>query len=154
MAQFISAAAPGWRSHLSRYSSKACCYCRCAPGAIRVGDSNRPADHLADARRSIGRQPQFHFGYACDCYPHNHQRDSLHHWEHLALHYRDGAARPLTRSKWRSTAWSRWVRLARKASSASVRNCPMNPSSDSSNPGACARGRDRFGRGLGPGPSQ
>jgi hypothetical protein len=86
--QFISAAASGWRSHLSRYPSKACCYGGCAPGAIRFSDSNRPPDHLADVGRSIGRKSQFHLRCACDCYAQNHQRDTLHHREQLALYHR------------------------------------------------------------------
>ena len=55
---------------------------------LRFGNFNRPPDHLADVRRSIGRQPQFHLRYPCDYYAHNHQRDTLHHREQLALYCR------------------------------------------------------------------
>ena len=69
---------------LGRHSSKACCYGRCASGAPRFGDSNRPPNHLADVGRTIGGQPQFHLRYACDCYAHYHQRHYLHHRKQLA----------------------------------------------------------------------
>ena len=46
---------------------------------------NRPPDHPADVRRSIGRRPEFHLAHACDCYAHNHQDDSIRHGEQLAV---------------------------------------------------------------------
>jgi hypothetical protein len=51
----------------------------CAPGAFRLGDSNRAPNHLADVGRTLEGQSQFHLRYACDCYAHNHRRDYLHH---------------------------------------------------------------------------
>ena len=58
--------------NLGRHSAKACCYGRCASGALRSGDSNRPPNHLADVGRTIGGQPQFHLRYACDCHSRDH----------------------------------------------------------------------------------